>query len=222
MAGTVHRDRAYPRLMLFALAGFTLAAALIVVLPGPDTLVTIRSIVRGGRSSGAATAAGILVGLTIWVCVAALGLAAVLRASEVGYAALRIVGAGYLVWLGIQSLRSVRRGPVVPTPGADRPRRGLLGTGFTAGLATNLLNPKVGVFFVTFLPGFVPSGSPVGLTSLLFGAVFLVLSIMYYVVLLALASTVTDWMAAPKVRRRMDALTGTVLVGFGVRLAAES
>jgi threonine/homoserine/homoserine lactone efflux protein len=205
--------------MLFALAAFTVAATLIVLLPGPDTLVTIRSIVRGGRSSGLATAGGILVGLTIWIGMAALGLAAVLRASELGYAVLRIVGACYLVWLGVQSLRAVRRGaPAVE----DRPRRGLLGTGFTAGLTTNLLNPKVGVFFVTFLPGFVPSGYPVGATSLLFGGVFLVLSIAYYVVLLALASKVTGWMAAPRVRRRMDALTGTVLVGFGVRLAVES
>jgi threonine/homoserine/homoserine lactone efflux protein len=205
--------------MLLALAAFTVAAVLIVLLPGPDTLVTIRSIVRGGRSSGTATAGGILVGLTIWICVAALGLAAVLRASEVAYAVLRIVGACYLVWLGVQSLRAMRRGTPAVDDGA---RRGLLGTGFAAGLTTNLLNPKVGVFFVTFLPGFVPSGYPVGATSLLFGADFLVLSVIYYVVLLALASKVTAWMAAPRVRRRMDALTGTVLVGFGIRLAVES
>ncbi|MFN2562138.1 MAG: LysE family translocator [Jatrophihabitans sp.] len=205
--------------MLLALAAFTVAAVLIVLLPGPDTLVTIRSIVRGGRSSGTATAGGILVGLTIWICVAALGLAAVLRASEVAYAVLRIVGACYLVWLGVQSLRAMRRGAPAVDDGA---RRGLLGTGFAAGLTTNLLNPKVGVFFVTFLPGFVPSGYPVGATSLLFGADFLVLSVIYYVVLLALASKVTAWMAAPRVRRRMDALTGTVLVGFGIRLAVES
>jgi threonine/homoserine/homoserine lactone efflux protein len=205
--------------MLLALAAFTVAAVLIVLLPGPDTLVTIRSIVRGGRSSGMATAGGILVGLSIWICVAALGLAAVLRASEVAYAVLRIVGACYLVWLGVQSLRAMRRdAPAVD----DRARRGLLGTGFAAGLTTNLLNPKVGVFFVTFLPGFVPSGYPVGATTLLFGADFLVLSIAYYVVLLVLAGKVTAWMAAPRVRRRMDALTGTVLVGFGIRLAVES
>jgi threonine/homoserine/homoserine lactone efflux protein len=208
--------------MLVALAAFTVAAVLIVLLPGPDTLVTIRSIVRGGRSSGTATAGGILVGLTIWICVAALGLAAVLRASEVAYAVLRIAGACYLVWLGVQSLRAIRRDVPVAAPDDDRPRRGLLGTGFTAGLTTNLLNPKVGVFFVTFLPGFVPSGYAVGPTTLLFGAVFLILSIAYYVVLLTLATKVTGWMAAPRVRRRMDALTGTVLVGFGVRLAIES
>jgi threonine/homoserine/homoserine lactone efflux protein len=205
--------------MLLGVATFTLAAVLIILLPGPDTLVTVRSIVRGGRSSGIATAAGILVGLTIWVSVAALGLAAVLRASEVGYAILRVAGACYLVWLGVQSLRSVRRAAAVAEVSG---RRGLVGTGFSAGLITNLLNPKVGVFFVTFLPGFVPHGYPIGITSLLFGALFIVLSIGYYVVLLALATRVTGWMAQPRVRRRMDAVTGTVLVGFGVRLAIES
>ena len=153
--------------MLLALAAFTVAAVLIVLLPGPDTLVTIRSIVRGGRSSGMATAGGILVGLTIWICVAALGLAAVLRASEVAYAVLRIVGACYLVWLGVQSLRAMRRG----APAVRRPRPARAARHRLRGRAhTNLLNPKVGVFFVTFLPGFVPSGYPVGATSLLFGA----------------------------------------------------
>jgi threonine/homoserine/homoserine lactone efflux protein len=204
--------------MLVAIATFSFAAVLIILLPGPDTLVTVRNIVRGGRARGLATSCGILVGLTIWITAAALGLAALLRASEVGYTVLRILGAGYLVWLGAQSLRSIRR-PVAEQVTA---RRGLLGNGFVAGLTTNLLNPKVGVFFVTFLPGFVPAGYPVGATSLLFGAVFLALSIAYYVALIALASRVTAWMAAPRIRRRMDAVTGTVLVAFGVRLAVES
>jgi threonine/homoserine/homoserine lactone efflux protein len=206
--------------MTVALATFTLAAVLIVLLPGPDTLVTVRSIVRGGRRRGLATAGGILVGLTMWIGAAALGLAAVLRASEIAYDVLRIVGAAYLVWLGVQSLRSMRRGQ--PEVDAAPARGGLVGTGFFAGLTTNLLNPKVGVFFVTFLPGFVPHGDPVGATSLLFGAVFLVLSITYYAVLLALATRVTGWMSAPRIRRRLDALTGSVLVGFGIRLALES
>lgn len=208
--------------MLLALATFTVAATLIVLLPGPDTLVTLRSILRGGRSAGLACAGGILLGLTIWISVAALGLAAVLRASEVAYTGLRIVGAAYLIWLGVQSLRAIRRAPAPPSDATARRRRGLLGTGFLAGLVTNLLNPKVGVFFVTFLPGFVPAGYPVGPTSLLLGAVFIVLSVAYYAVLVGLASRVTGWMTTPRVRRRMDALTGSVLVGFGIRLAAES
>jgi threonine/homoserine/homoserine lactone efflux protein len=158
-----------------------------------------------------------LCGLTIWVAAAALGLAALLRASEVGYEVLRIVGAAYLVWLGAQAWRN--RGRVDDQP---RGRGGVLGTGFFAGLLTNLLNPKVGVFFVTFLPGFVPHGHSVGLISLLFGAIFVVLTATYWVVLLGLAGTVTAWMSAPKVRRRLDTLTAAILVGFGARLVTES
>jgi threonine/homoserine/homoserine lactone efflux protein len=204
--------------MLIAVAAFTFAAVLIVLLPGPDTLVVVRSIIRGGRSRGVVTALGNLCGLVVWVAAAALGLSAVLRASEVGYEVLRIAGAAYLFWLGVQALRASRR------PAADAPagRSGVLGTGFVAGLLTNLLNPKVGVFFVTFLPGFVPRGDPVGLTSLLFGAIFVGLTAVYWIVLLGLAGRVTAWMNAPRIRRRLDALTGTILVAFGIRLAVES
>ena len=203
--------------MLIALAGFTVAAALVVLLPGPDTLVVVRSIMRGGRRTGALTALGNLCGLTVWVGAAALGLAAVLRASEIGYDVLRVVGAVYLGWLGVQAWRN--RGRIEEQP---RGRGGVLGTGFPAGLLTNLLNPKVGVFFVTFLPGFVPHGDSVGLTSLLFGAIFVVLTAVYWVVLLGLSSTVTAWMNAPRIRKRLDMLTAAILVGFGARLVTES
>jgi threonine/homoserine/homoserine lactone efflux protein len=203
--------------VLLAVAAFALASVLIVVLPGPDTLVIVRGIVRGGRRRGLTTAAGILCGLGLWVAAAVLGLAAMLRASEIGYEVLRVVGAAYLVWLGIQALRKRGR-----DTDAASPRGGVLRTGFAAGLLTDLLNPKVGVFFVTFLPGFVPHGYAVGPTSLIFGAMFIVETAIYCVVLLVLAGRVSGWMSAPRMRRRLDLVTGTVLVGFGLRLATES
>jgi threonine/homoserine/homoserine lactone efflux protein len=204
--------------MTTATITFALAAALIVLLPGPDTLVVVRNLVRGGRRTAMLTVAGVLSGLTCWIVAAAFGLSAVLRASHDAYLVLRIVGAVYLVWLGIQSLRA--RSVTVP---AEAPvRRGLLGRGYGAGLATDLLNPKVGVFFVTFLPGFVPSGAPVGTTSLVFGAIFVVETAIYFAVLLLLAGRVTGWMNHPVVRRRLDRLTGAVLIAFGARLATES
>jgi threonine/homoserine/homoserine lactone efflux protein len=152
------------------------------------------------------------------VVAAAFGLSAVLRASHDAYLVLRIVGAVYLVWLGIQSLRARSVTVAVEVPA----RRGLLGRGYGAGLATDLLNPKVGVFFVTFLPGFVPSGEPVGTTSLVFGAIFVVETAIYFAVLLLLAGRVTGWMNHPVVRRRLDRATGAVLIAFGARLATES
>ena len=196
-----------------ALAAFSLAAALIVLLPGPDTLVVLRELMRDGRRRAAQTVAGVLCGLGVWVGAAAFGLSALLRASHTGFIVLKIAGGAYLIWLGVQSLRLRRL--------AERPQRRLLGRGFIAGFATDLLNPKVGVFFVTFLPGFVPHGHSVGAVSLLFGAIFIAETALYFFVLLAVATPVTRWLADVRLRRRMDAATGAVLIGLGIRLAAE-
>lgn len=196
---------------------FTLAAILIVLLPGPDTLVVVRNIIFGGRRKGALTALGNLCGLTLWVAVASFGLAAALRASQIGYDILRIAGAIYLTWLGIGALRARNAGLEV-TPG----RRGLLGSGFPAGLLTNLLNPKVGVFFISFLPGFIPHHHSVAAASLVLGTIFVILTALYWVALLLLAGKVTAWMNKPAVRRRLSMITGVVLVGFGLRLVTES
>lgn len=202
--------------MLVSLVAFVGAAVLIVLLPGPDTLVVVRSILRGGRRQGFLTACGNLTGLTLWVLAAALGVAALLHASEIGYTVLRIVGAGYLVFLGVQAWRS--RGTVTPDRSDDVRLRG---TGFRAGFLTNLFNPKIGVFFITFLPGFVPAGAPVGWTTVGLGAIFIALSALYWLALLMLAGPVTSWMNTPAIRRRLDVATAAVLVGFGVQLATE-
>ena len=207
--------------MLTALVTFACAAGLIVLLPGPDTLVVVRNLIRGGRRSAALTVIGVLSGLTVWVTAAALGLAALLRASRDGYTALRVVGAIYLIWLGVNSLRTRAAARDSNDLQVAEPPRRLVGTGYRAGLATDLLNPKVGVFFVSFLPGFVPAGHAVGPTSLLFGAIFVVETAMYFALLLALAARVTKWMSEPRVRRRLDRLTGLVLIGFGLRIASE-
>ncbi len=204
--------------MLVALATFSTAAALIVLLPGPDTLVVMRSLLRGGRRQAARTVLGVLTGLIVWVCVAALGLSAVLRASHDGYLALRIAGAIYLVWLGV---RSIRARLSADPPMDARSRHGLIGSGYAAGVATDLLNPKVGVFFVTFLPGFVPRGQPVGVVSLLLGAIFVAETAAYFAILLAVSGPVTRWMTTARVRQRLDRITGTVLIAFGLRLALE-
>ena len=207
--------------MLTASVTFALAAALIVLLPGPDTLVVLRNLVRGGRRRAALTVAGVLCGLTVWVVAAALGMAALLHASERAYLVLRVVGAAYLLWLGIQTLRSRSVPDLVPDRALELPAGGR-SRGFGAGLATDLLNPKVGVFFVTFLPGFVPDGQPVGSASLAFGAIFVVETAAYFALLLFLAGRITGWLRDTTVRRWLDRATGTVLIGFGLRLVVEN
>jgi threonine/homoserine/homoserine lactone efflux protein len=199
--------------MLISLVAFTGAATLIVLLPGPDTLVVVRSLLRYGRGSAIRTVAGVLTGLSVWVVAAALGLSALLRASHDGYLALRWAGAAYLIWIGVQSLRAR----------AVRPHRpGVLGGGYPAGLASDLLNPKVGVFFVAFLPGFVPSGYDIGLFTIGLGAIFIGLTALYFVILLSASRAVTRWLQTPRIQRRIDRVTGLVLIGFGARLAVET
>jgi threonine/homoserine/homoserine lactone efflux protein len=202
--------------MLLSLGAFAIAATLIVLLPGPDTLVVLRNLVRSGRPGAVRTVLGVLTGLTVWVVTASLGLSAVLRASHEAYLALRVAGALYLLWLGIQSLRA--RSAALDAPS----RRSLVGTGYPAGLATNLLNPKVGVFFVTFLPGFVPAGFSVGWVSLLLGAIFVLLTIGYFALLIAASGPITRLLTTGRIRRRIERATGLVLIGFGLRLGLES
>jgi len=212
--------------MRTAVVTFTLAAVVIVLLPGPDTLVVVRSLVRHGRLRAVLTVGGVLTGLAVWVAAAALGLSALLRASENGYTALRVVGAVYLVWLGVRSLRARSVGGADPllVDGVDTvvvPGRRGHAASYGAGLATDLLNPKVGVFFVTFLPGFVPHGQPVGLVSALLGGIFIALTALYFAGLLVVAGRVTGWMNDPRIRRRLERVTGVILIGFGLRLAVE-
>ena len=205
--------------MLVALLSFTVASVLIVLLPGPDSLVVVRGLVRGGRRGGVLTAAGVLCGLLVWVSATARGVSALLRASEIGYDVLKVAGACYLLWLGVRSLLSLRsrHNDVAPVAVVESLR-----SGFWAGFLTDLLNPKVGVFFVSFLPGFVPAGHSVGWITLGFGLWFAVLTAVYFAVLVAVSTTVASWMSTARIRRRLDALTGLVLVGFGLRLATEA
>jgi threonine/homoserine/homoserine lactone efflux protein len=214
--------------MLAELLAFTATATLIVLLPGPDTLVVVRNLLRGGKRRAALTVLGVLTGLSVWVITASLGLSAVLRASHTGYDVLRIVGAAYLVWIGLQSILS--RGSMTGGHGVDgqivdeAPKRSygpLLGSGYVSGLLTDLLNPKVGVFFISFLPGFVPHGQDVGRFTLLLGAIFVVLTGLYFAMLLGVADRVVGWMNDVRMRRRLDRAAGLVFIGFGVRLATE-
>jgi RhtB (resistance to homoserine/threonine) family protein len=203
--------------MAVALLTFLAAATLVIVAPGPDTLLVTRNVFRRGRRGGLVTGAGTVTGLALWSVAAALGLSALLAASEVGYNVVRVAGGLYLIWLGVQSLRSHGAVPAAPTeaPAMSMHRA------YLSGVLSNLLNPKIGVFFVTFLPGFVPIGAPVGTTAALLGAVFVLETALWIVVLVWLVGRGTGWLSRQGVRRWLDRVTGVVLIGFGIRVAAE-
>lgn len=205
---------------------FVATATLIVLLPGPDTLVVLRGVVRGGRREAFRTAAGVVSGLLVWVSAAVLGLSALLQASETGYEILKIVGACYLVWMGVQSVRSLlRAAPDIAAaheaPPSTKPGSGVLTAGFTAGLLTNILNPKIGILFISLLPGFVPSGYPLGATTLGLGAIYIALTAAYFTILVGAAGRIAGWLTRDSIRRRIEAIGGVALIGLGVRLALE-
>jgi threonine/homoserine/homoserine lactone efflux protein len=209
--------------MITDLLAFALAATLLVLAPGPDSLMVMRNTLRAGRRAGWATAGGTMSGLAIWAIAAAFGLAALVRASHLGYDALRFAGAGYLIWLGIGSLRSAHRrqsagDPLLATP------RGAVGRtrAYLNGLLSNLFNPKIGVFFVAFLPGFVPAGAPVPLFALLLGLWFILEAGAWLAALTWLTSRGAAWLHRPAIARRLEGLAGVVLIGFGIRLATQA
>jgi threonine/homoserine/homoserine lactone efflux protein len=209
--------------MLTAALAFIPAAALLVIAPGPDSFLVLRNSARGGRRAGLATAAGTITGLLVWAAAAAFGLAALLRASEIGYTVVRWCGAAYLIFLGSQLIWRSRRGQRGEQPAAadSSPARRHIAPDYLTGVSTNLFNPKVGIFFVSFLPVFIPRGVSVAPASLMLGGIFLAEGIVWLTTIVWLAGRLSAILGRPAIRRRMERLTGLVMLGFGVRLAIE-
>jgi threonine/homoserine/homoserine lactone efflux protein len=197
---------------------FALLAGALTVTPGLDTALVLRAALTSGRREAAATAAGIVGGLFVWGAAAAAGVSALLTASDVAYDVLRYAGAGYLVWLGGRLLLRAVRGTGVGAE-ADGTPPATTWRAARIGLATNLLNPKVGIFYVALLPQFVPAGSGALWVGLLLAAVHAVLSMLWFALLIGLAAVLSRWLRRPSTVRVIDGITGTALVGFGVRLA---
>jgi threonine/homoserine/homoserine lactone efflux protein len=192
--------------------------ALLTISPGADMAMVARSVFTGGRRDAFATTLGISAGCLAWACASALGVAAVLAASQTAYDALRLVGAAYLVWLGIQTLLAARRGDYA-APAATRADRRR--SPFRQGLLTNLFNPKIAVFYSTFLPQFIGPGDSALAVSMLLACVHIALGIAWLSLYAWLLARAVEAFKGSRLRRALDALTGTVLVALGLRLAAE-
>jgi threonine/homoserine/homoserine lactone efflux protein len=198
--------------------------ALLTITPGADMAMVSRSVFLGGRPAAFATTLGIAAGCMIWAIASAAGVAAVLAASETAYDALRLVGAAYLVWLGAQSLIAAKRGYL---DGGARPVKepATAGTGlrvpFRQGLLTNLFNPKIALFYTTFLPQFIRPGDPVLLLSIAMAGVHVLLGIVWLSAYAWLLDRAIETFKSSRLRRALDALAGAVLVALGVRVAAD-
>jgi threonine/homoserine/homoserine lactone efflux protein len=201
-----------------AVLTFALLAGALTVTPGLDTALVLRGALTRGRREAGATAAGIVGGLFVWGAAAAVGVSALLTASDLAYDVLRYAGAAYLVWFGARLLLRAARGA-----GAGARLAGGAPTSAwraaRVGLATNLLNPKVGVFYVALLPQFVPAGSDPLAVGLLLAGVHGLLSAVWFALLIGLAAVLGRWLRRPRTVRAIDGVTGAALVGFGVRLA---
>lgn len=187
-------------------------AVVLTLSPGPDMALVLRNTLRGGRGAGFRTVAGIALGLLGWASASALGVAAVLAASATVFTALKLAGAAYLVYLGIQSLRALRRGE--SRDEESKPA----GSPFRQGLVTNLLNPKLAVLFTTLLPQFIDADDPPVATAALLAGVFVAIGLSW----LVLYTVIVDVVARSRTFRRVtEAISGVVLIALGVRLAVE-
>ena len=199
---------------------FLVVAIVLIVTPGPDTALTIRNTLGGGRRGGVATAFGVVSGQLAWTLAACAGLAAVLAASSRAFLTLKIVGAAYLVYLGALALyracRPATEAPVESTVGRRRPA---LGAAFRQGLISNLSNPKIAVFFTTLLPQFTPSRDASFLGLLLLGLVFATLTLAWLTAYAFAVARAGDFFARTRIRRGLEAFMGATLVDLGFRLA---
>jgi threonine/homoserine/homoserine lactone efflux protein len=203
-----------------AVLGFAVVAAALTITPGLDTALVLRSAVTARRRDAWATAVGIVVGLLVWGAAAAAGVSALLTASRFAYDALRYAGAAYLVWFGARLLWRARH-PVPPAEAPGAAGRSAWRAART-GLVTNLLNPKVGVFYLALLPQFVPPGADALAVGLLLAAVHAVLSLTWFALLIGLAGALGRRLRNPRTVRAVDGTTGVALVGFGLGLATAS
>lgn len=196
-----------------SLVAFLIAAGLVTLTPGLDTALVLRATAAEGRRSGAWAALGVVVGCLVWGAAVAFGLGALLVASGRLFAVVRWAGAAYLIWMGI-GLVIWPRASLAPAAGPAP-----LGNPFRRGLFTNLLNPKAGVFYISFLPQFVPNSVAFGPWCLLLAAVHGVLGLSWFSVLIVATHQVRGVLDRRGVVKALDRVTGAVFLGFGADLA---
>jgi threonine/homoserine/homoserine lactone efflux protein len=194
-------------------AAFLGVAIVVIVTPGPDTALTIRNTLLGGRRSGIGTAAGVAAGQALWTLATSAGLAALIVASEPVFRAVKLAGAAYLVLLGLQVLRDAVRGRA--SRRHERPRHA---PAFRQGLLSNLGNPKMAIFFTSLLPQF---GGTSFVALLALGLVFCSLTLTWLTAYAFAVAKAGDLLRRSAVRRALDAILGLVLVALGLRVATE-
>jgi threonine/homoserine/homoserine lactone efflux protein len=192
---------------------FTLTSLVLIALPGPDQALIMRNALVGGRTAGVRSMLGGVTGLTLHATAAALGVSALLATSATAYSTLKLVGVAYLLYLAVRMLLSSRR----PGEPEHAPRRG---RPYLQGFVSNALNPKVALFFLTFVPQFLPDHGATLPVSLLLSATFAVLYLVWFSGMVAAVGLASDALRRPRVKAWIERVTGGALLAFGARLAA--
>ena len=211
--------------MLTSLPAFVLAVLLISASPGPAMALIFRRAALRGLRGAVPTVLGLELGLYLWALFAGVGFAALVAASEIGYLVLRVVGAGVLLVLGLRALRSAWTDRGTPAPVAEPapvPGRRRWWGSFAEGVVVQLANPKAAVFMIAFYPQFVPADGPVFATTALLGLLQITIETGLYLGLAAGVARAGSWFRRPRIRRRLEGVSGAVLIGLGLRVAVSN
>ncbi|MGI8588204.1 MAG: LysE family translocator [Chloroflexia bacterium] len=210
---------------------FLALAALLTITPGADTALVTRNTLRYGRTAALFTTLGISLGLSVHATLSGLGLSVILKQSATAFEAVKLVGAAYLIFLGVRSLLEARRMPSGQrsavsdqqlVSGKRQPADRHVARGcFMQGLLTNVLNPKVALFYLTFLPQFISPGEPVLQKSLLLAGVHICMGLAWLSAYAYLLSRISAVMLRPTVKRRLEQVTGGMLLALGIGLVWE-
>ncbi|MFI5956186.1 LysE family translocator [Cryptosporangium sp. NPDC051539] len=204
--------------VISALVSFALVAALLTIVPGLDTTYVLRTAIVSGRRAAFAAATGIGTGALAWGVAAAVGVSALLTASTIAYTALRVAGASYLLWLGVQLIRATL-GKHRAEAETDDDRRATAWQAWRRGVLTNLLNPKVGAFYLAVIPQFLPEGAPHLVMGVALALVHNAEGMVWFSALILAAHGVRGWLRRPSVRHAIDRVTGTALIAVGLKVA---
>jgi threonine/homoserine/homoserine lactone efflux protein len=208
--------------LLSSLPAFVLAVLLISASPGPAMALIFRRAALRGLRGAVPTVLGLELGLYVWALFAGAGSAALVAASEVAYLALRIIGAAVLLVLGVRAWRTAWRGRGAAVVAEPVPlRRGRWWGSFAEGVVVQLANPKAAVFMIAFYPQFVPADGPVFATTAVLGLLPVTLETGLYLALAAGVARAGSWFRRPRIRARLEAVSGTVLVALGLRVAVS-
>ncbi|KMJ57465.1 amino acid transporter LysE [Bacillus sp. LL01] len=200
---------------------FVVMSILLIILPGPDTAIATKNTLSAGRTGGLKTISGTFCAILIHTIAAVVGLSAIIVKSAFLFSVFKYVGAIYLVYLGVKTIWALRNKKSENLNESTATNKYGNQSYFKQGFLTNMLNPKVAVFFLTFLPQFVDTGTSTIGPFLLMGLTYAILTAIWFVLYIYLVNQISAFMKKPRTTTVIESITGAVLIGFGVKLALE-